>query len=182
MAAAKPRARQLVAVVGHRRIDDDRRAVGAVLAVSGTRRRGPGGRRNVERPTPHRRARGAARRASRLAGRFYRHGRRGGRRTGILVADRADDADAPSWWPRSCSVWLLDSAGSEFELPPLGDLPWQPGPSRPLRVVGFTDRVRLGEMGTLSEDQRMVFEFQLVDVAGERPYRPKAACTCGARS
>lgn len=53
----------------------------------------------------------------------------------------------------------------EFELPPLGDLPWQPIASRPLRVVGFTDRVRLGEMGTLSEDQRRVFEFQLVDHA-----------------
>ena len=61
----------------------------------------------------------------------------------------------------------------EFELPPLGDLPWQPLSSRPLRVVGFTDRVRLGEMGTLSEDQRRVFEFQLVDNADGRVVRPR---------
>jgi len=63
----------------------------------------------------------------------------------------------------------------EFELPPLGDLPWQPGSSRPLRVVGFTDRVRLGEMGTMSDDQRLVFEFQLVDQVGAKPYRPRGS-------
>ncbi len=61
----------------------------------------------------------------------------------------------------------------EFELPPLGDLPWRPGSSRPLRVVGFTDRVRLGEMGTLSEDQRRVFEFRLVDNTGEGVFLPR---------
>ncbi len=63
----------------------------------------------------------------------------------------------------------------EFELPPLGDLPWQPGSSRPMRVVGFTDRVRLGEMGTMSEDQRLVFEFQLTEHVAAKPYRPRGS-------
>ncbi len=61
----------------------------------------------------------------------------------------------------------------EFELPPLGDLPWQPGSPRPMRVVGFTDRVRLGEIGTMSEDQRLVLELQLMDHLGGKPYRSR---------
>ena len=63
----------------------------------------------------------------------------------------------------------------EFELPPLSDIGWRPGRSPPLRVVGFSDRVRLGELGSLSEDQRMVFEFALTEIAGQRPYRPRGS-------
>jgi hypothetical protein len=42
-------------------------------------------------------------------------------------------------------------------------------------MVGFTDRVRLGELGTLSENQRMVFEFALTDSSGTRPYQPRGS-------
>jgi protein-glutamine gamma-glutamyltransferase len=63
----------------------------------------------------------------------------------------------------------------EFELPPLSDLPWRPGRTQPLRMVGFTDRVRLGELGALSDDQRMVFEFSLADRGGKRPYQPRGS-------
>lgn len=101
----------------------------------------------------------------------------------------ADDAAAVSreFWTRTGRMTLSAFAVAavffclaprfgrvEFELPPLGDLPWQPVSSRPLRVVGFTDRVRLGEMGTLSEDQRRVFEFQLVD-NGESVLLPRGS-------
>ncbi len=63
----------------------------------------------------------------------------------------------------------------EIELPPLSDLPWRPGRTPPMRMTGFTDRVRLGELGTLSEDQRMVFEFTLTDASGQQPYRPRGS-------
>lgn len=63
----------------------------------------------------------------------------------------------------------------EIELPPLSDLPWRPGRTPPMRMTGFSDRVRLGELGTLSEDQRMVFEFSLTDAGGQRPYRPRGS-------
>jgi transglutaminase-like putative cysteine protease len=63
----------------------------------------------------------------------------------------------------------------EFELPPMRDIAWRGGRPQPMRVVGFTDRVRLGEMGSLSEDQRMVFEFALTDGSGQRPFRPQGS-------
>jgi len=63
----------------------------------------------------------------------------------------------------------------EFELPPLREIAWQGVSAQPLRVVGFTDRVRLGEIGSLSEDQRLVFEFSLTDASGQRPYRPRGS-------
>jgi hypothetical protein len=63
----------------------------------------------------------------------------------------------------------------EFELPPLREIAWRGARSQPLRVVGFTDRVRLGEIGSLSEDQRLVFELALSDSSGQRPYRPRGS-------
>ena len=174
------RARQLVAVVGHRRIDDDGRAVGALLAVSRTRGRREG--------------------SSRPAG----GGRDAGSREGEIdeqavwqaVSCGADDAAAIGrefWWRTgrmtlsafvvAVIVFCLAPRFGriEFELPPLGDLPWQAGSSGPLRIVGFTDRVRLGEIGTMSDDQRMVFEIQLVHNVGAKPYRPRSDLSSAAQ-
>jgi hypothetical protein len=63
----------------------------------------------------------------------------------------------------------------EFELPPLSDLPWRAGRTPPVRMVGFTDRVRLGELGALSDDQRMVLEFSLADRGGKRAFQPRGS-------
>lgn len=63
----------------------------------------------------------------------------------------------------------------EFELPPLREIAWQAARVRPMRVAGFTDRVRLGEIGSLSEDPRLVQEFSLSDASGQRPYRPRGS-------
>lgn len=63
----------------------------------------------------------------------------------------------------------------EFELPPLREIAWQAARVRPMRVAGFTDRVRLGEIGSLSEDPRLVLEFSLSDASGQRPYQPRGS-------
>lgn len=60
----------------------------------------------------------------------------------------------------------------EFELPTIQEIAWRGARPQPLRVAGFTDRVRLGELGTLSEDQRMVFELALLD-GNLQAFRPR---------
>ena len=63
----------------------------------------------------------------------------------------------------------------EFELPPFRDIAWGASGASPRRVVGFTDRVRLGEIGSLAEDQRMVLELALVDGSGQQPYQAQGS-------
>jgi transglutaminase-like putative cysteine protease len=58
----------------------------------------------------------------------------------------------------------------EFYVPQLNDAPWQNQAAR-RRSVGYSDRVRLGELGTVTEDQRMVFGIRFADHETGGPYR-----------
>ena len=50
-----------------------------------------------------------------------------------------------------------------FTLPHLGSFAWNPRPTDPLRAVGFSDRVQLGELGILVEDPEEVMKVRFTD-------------------
>ena len=51
----------------------------------------------------------------------------------------------------------------DFTLPHFGSFTWNPRPTDPLRAVGFSDRVQLGELGILVEDPEEVMKVRLTD-------------------
>ena len=58
----------------------------------------------------------------------------------------------------------------EFEMPTLSEVIWQETAALPPRMIGYSDRVRLGELGTATEDQRIVLKVQFADHETGSPY------------
>ncbi len=59
----------------------------------------------------------------------------------------------------------------ELQLPQLSDVPWKQQLANRRRTVGYSDRVSLGERGTMSENQMMVLTIQFADDKSRRPAR-----------
>jgi transglutaminase-like putative cysteine protease len=63
----------------------------------------------------------------------------------------------------------------EFRLPRLSEVAWDEGRLARRRMTGLSDRVRLGELGTLSENQQMALEVEFLQHVSAEPYRVRSS-------